>query len=193
MRNKLGIRSVRQMGAVEFDALVDVQNVWFGKIGPDTRFTAEMICLMHREWLEPIYEWAGRYRLVNLAKGDFFWPPYHLIPSAMDSLTNGLLAQYTPCQPSPIEVVAERLAKVHAELLFIHPFRDGNGRLARWLSSLMAMQANYPAPNYGLIGKGSRKRQREYIRAVTLGYAQDYAALSAFFVSSLRSALSPAK
>jgi hypothetical protein len=29
---------------------------------------------------------------------------------------------------------------VHAELLLIHPFREGNGRLARWLADLMALQ-----------------------------------------------------
>ena len=34
-----------------------------------------------------------------------------------------------------------RLAVVHAELILVHPFRDGNGRLARLVSLLMARQA----------------------------------------------------
>ena len=33
------------------------------------------------------------------------------------------------------------IAMVHTELLLIHPFRDGNGRLARWLADIMAAQA----------------------------------------------------
>jgi len=33
---------------------------------------------------------------------------------------------------------------MHVELLLIHAFRDGNGRLARWLVALMAVHAGYP-------------------------------------------------
>jgi Fic family protein len=51
-------------------------------------------------------------------------------------------------------------------LLFIHPFREGNGRLVRWLADLMIAQADLPAPDYGFAGPGSRKRQRQYLNAV---------------------------
>jgi hypothetical protein len=33
---------------------------------------------------------------------------------------------------------------VHAELVLIHPFRDGNGRCARLLSTLMGVHAGLP-------------------------------------------------
>lgn len=42
-----------------------------------------------------------------------------------------------------ISELIEDIAKVHAELLFIHPFREGNGRTARVLANLMAEKAGY--------------------------------------------------
>lgn len=43
------------------------------------------------------------------------------------------------------------IAKVHAELLFIHPFREGNGRTARILANLMARKQGYDALKFELI------------------------------------------
>ena len=71
-------------------------------------------------------------------------------------------------------------------MLLIHPFREGNGRLARWLAELMSLQAGFPIPDYGYTGKGSRNTQEAYLAAVTRGYAQDYAALTNFFVDAIR-------
>jgi cell filamentation protein len=34
------------------------------------------------------------------------------------------------------------LAVTHVELILIHPFREGNGRLARLLADVMAVQAD---------------------------------------------------
>jgi hypothetical protein len=40
--------------------------------------------------------------------------------------------------------VARALAEVHAELILIHPCRDGNGRVARLLPLLMGLKAGLP-------------------------------------------------
>lgn len=73
------------------------------------------------------------------------------------------------------------MAIIHAELLLVHPFREGNGRLARWLADLMFLQAGYPIPRYDFSGRGSVQRKKDYLDAVIAGYGQDYAPLSAFF------------
>jgi cell filamentation protein len=53
------------------------------------------------------------------------------------------LARLTPCRFECIEDVVASLAEVHVELVLIHPFREGNGRIARLLSVLMALQAGH--------------------------------------------------
>jgi cell filamentation protein len=185
LRNRLGIRRKTEMDRVEFEALVVAQEEYLGRIGPHTRLTAAMLCRMHRRWLGGIYEWAGRYRTVELAKGDFRWPPAFRVGQNMDAFEKGVLARCTPCRPGPLVEVARCIAEVHAELLLIHPFREGNGRLARWVSDLMAFQAGLPAPDYGFIGRDAKRKRAAYLEAVRKGYVQNYEPLTAFFVEAL--------
>jgi len=62
----------------------------------------------------------------------------------MAAFEQGVLSAHTPCQSASLDEVARSVAELHAEFLLIHPFRDGNGRAARWLADLMIMQAGYP-------------------------------------------------
>jgi cell filamentation protein len=172
------------MDQAEFEALVVAQDLYLRRIGPSTRLTIEILCRMHRDWLGDIYDWAGRYRTVELAKGGFRWPPAFRVAQNMGAFEKGVLARCTPCRPGPLPEVARCLAEVHAELLLIHPFREGNGRLARWLSDVMAFQAGLPGPNYGFVDRGARKRRVDYLEAVKKGYMQDYEPLTAFFVEA---------
>lgn len=70
LRNRLGIRRKMEMDRLEFESLVAAQEEYLECIGPDTRLTTDLLCRMHRDWLGEIYEWAGRYRTVELAKED---------------------------------------------------------------------------------------------------------------------------
>jgi cell filamentation protein len=185
LRNRLHIRRKSEMDQMEFKALVTAQEAYLSRLGPDTRLTAEILSQMHRDWLGGIYEWAGRYRTVELAKGDFRWPPAFRVSQNMDAFEKGVLARCTPCRPGLLLEIARCIAEVHAELLLIHPFREGNGRLARWVSDLMALQAGLPAPDYGFTGRGSRRRRGAYLEAVRAGYLQDYEPLTDFFVEAL--------
>ena len=187
--NAQGITTKTAIDRAEYEALIQVQEAYVELIGPETRFTVKIICDMHRAWLGGIYAWAGQFRTVELQKGVFRWPPAYLVERNMQGFENGDLRQHTPCAPGTIEEVARHLAVVHAELLLIHPFRDGNGRVARWLSDLMALQAGLPAPTYAFEGRGQEKRRHAYLAAVTRGYVQDYAPLTAFFKDALCSAL----
>lgn len=185
LRNRLGITSKREMDRVEYEALVRVQERYLKKVTTETRFTAALICRMHRDWLGKIYPWAGQYRSVELQKGAFRWPPAFRVAENMAAFERDLLARHTPCPRGSAKEVARRIAAVHAELLLIHPFREGNGRLARWLAELMCLQADFPIPDYGFTGKGGDERQTNYLAAVTRGYAQDYAALTDFFAAAI--------
>jgi cell filamentation protein len=78
------------------------------------------------------------------------------------------------------------LAVTHAEFILIHPFREGNGRLARLLNTLMALQAGLPALDYGGI---SGRKKRDYIAAIHAALNRNYAPLEAVFGSVLNRTL----
>ena len=73
--------------------------------------------------------------------------------------------------------------------LLIHPFRGGNGRLARWVADLMALQAGLPAPKYTFEGNKQKVCRDEYLAAVTRAYGQDYEALADFFTKAIEARL----
>lgn len=63
------------------------------------------------------------------------------------------------------------LAQVHVELVLIHPFREGNGRIARALSLLMALQAGLPLLDFSLI---VGRRKKDYFAAIQAGLDRNY-------------------
>lgn len=178
LRNLLGITRVRDMNEAESQALVLAQEAALDRFGPDHRFTAADKCGLRRMWLGPIYAWAGQYRAVNLGKGGFQFAHAPLIPRLMSELERGALARCKPCRPADEDVIAAALAEVHAELVLIHPFREGNGRLARLLTLLMALQAGLPPLDFGpLTGRG----RRGYIAGIHAALGGNYRPLAAMF------------
>ena len=185
LRNKRGIVRKRDIDVAEYEALVLAQEKQYQTITAETQFTPQLLCAIHRDWLGDIYEWAGIYRTVEMSKEGFTWPPAYLVPQNMAQFGAGLLQENTPCPPDAVEVVAYKIAIVHSELLLIHPFRDGNGRIARLLANLMAAQAGFPPLDYGFEGRGSRAKRANYLRSVVRGYGGNFASLTAFFVESI--------
>jgi cell filamentation protein len=96
----------------------------------------------------------------------------------MREFEDGPLRKYTPCRFETLNEQAHALALVHAELILIHPFRDGNGRCARLLAMLMGLQAGLPALDFGGI-RGEKRRQ--YIAAVHAAVGRDYAPMTGIF------------
>jgi cell filamentation protein len=68
-------------------------------------------------------------------------------------------------------------------LVLIHPFREGNGRVARMLATLMSLQAGLPALDFS--GVRGQKRQ-EYFAAVQAGMKGDYRPMERIFISVIR-------
>ena len=178
LRNLLGITRVRDMNEAESQALELAQEAALDQYEPDHRFTAADICALHRLWLGPIYPWAGEYRNVNIGKGGLQFAHAPLIADLMTELERGALQRHTPCRETNDAEVARALAEVHAELILVHPFRDGNGRLARLLSLLMALQAGLPPLDFSpLSGRG----KRAYFTGIHAAMGRDYAPLAAMF------------
>lgn len=179
LRNLLGITRVRDMQEAESQALVLAQEAALDRFGPAHRFTADDICALHRLWLGPIYAWAGEYRTVNIGGAGFQFAHAPLIAGLMAELERGALARLTPCQAAHEADVARALAQAHAELILVHPFREGNGRLARLLALLMALQAGLPPLDFSpLAGAG----KRAYIAGIHAAVGRNYAPLTAIFL-----------
>ena len=178
LRNLLGIFRVRDMHLAESQALEIAQDLALDRFDADHRFTADDICELHALWLGPIYPWAGQYRSVDIGKDGFQFAHAGLIQGLMGEFERGVLGQHTPCRHADDASLAMALAEVHAELILVHPFREGNGRLARLLSLLMALQAGLPPLDFSpMLGRG----RRAYIGGVHAAMGRDYQPLAVVF------------
>ena len=82
---------------------------------------------------------AGQYRTVKaiITGSHYPLPTPEVIPSMMQGFIGSLEKLQTNSHPIVFA------AKAHKEFVFIHPFVDGNGRVARLLMNLLLMQAGY--------------------------------------------------
>lgn len=115
---------------------------------------------------------------MNVTKDGFPFAAAGQVPALMDQFERDVLRRCTPCMFADRAAVIRALAETHVELVLIHPFRDGNGRLARSLSSLMALQAGLPLLNFSVMaGKG----KAAYIAAIQAGLDKHYAPMESLF------------
>lgn len=156
------------------------------KVSDEQRFTVDVLRQWHRRWLGSIYAWAGEYRSVNMGKGGFQFAGAHLVPRLMSEFQRNVLARHTPCKSVSEDRLVQALAISHAEFILIHPFREGNGRLARQLNTLMALQAGLPALDFGGI---AGKAKRNYIAAIHAALGRNYAPMEAVFRAVIRRTL----
>jgi cell filamentation protein len=178
LKNLLGITSKEVMDEAEARALEQATDVLIRAQGETHRFTAADLCNCHRTWLGDIYEWAGHYRRVNVSKDGFPFAAAAQVPALMDQFERDELRRCTPCTFADRAAVIRALAETHVELVLIHPFRDGNGRLARVLSTLMALQAGLPLLDFSLMA-GTGKTA--YIVALQAGLDKRYVPMENLF------------
>jgi cell filamentation protein len=186
LANRLGIHRVRDIQRAESGALESLVLALLSEVDEHQRFTVTDLRDWHRRWLGDIYAWAGAYRQVNIGKGGFQFASARLVPQLMAAFEHDVLAAHTPCNGMTEAQLIASLAITHAELILIHPFREGNGRLARLLNALMALQAGLPALDYGGI-RGAKKR--EYIAAIHAALDRDYAPIEQVFRAVIKRTL----
>ena len=186
LKNLLRVKRRREMDEIEAREQLRALQKFIDVYDRKHRFTPADICEMHRVWLGGIYGWAGRYRRVNISKGNFSFAMARQVPSLMEKFAREVLRDFTPCLFTKREEVVHALAVVHTELVLIHPFREGNGRVARMLAVLMGMQAGYPSLDFSQI-KGKVKQR--YIAAVQAGMDLNYTPMEDIFRMVLRRTL----
>lgn len=188
LKNLLGIKSKREINQYEMSALHQAEDIFFQKLyDKNHKFSAKDICKIHEIWLGKLYSWAGKYRSVELTKGSFRFATAVHIPKLMEEFEKDCLQIHTPCIFPLKGRVIQALTEVHTELILIHPFREGNGRVARTLSTIMALQAGFPILNFGSI---CGKKMNEYLVAIHAGLDKNYRPMEQFFSEILERTIS---
>ncbi len=84
--------------------------------------TFDTLSRIHKYLFDEIYDFAGKIRVVNLAKGNFRFAPVIYLEEALKSIDK--------MPQSDFDEIVEK----YVEMNIAHPFREGNGRSTRiWL------------------------------------------------------------
>ena len=88
--------------------------------------TCASLQAIHKALFEELYDFAGKVRTVNLAKGNFRFAPVMYLDAA--------LANIDKMPQSTFDEIVEK----YVEMNIAHPFREGNGRSTRiWLDCML--------------------------------------------------------
>lgn len=81
---------------------------------------------IHKYLFDEIYNFAGKLRTVNIAKGNFRFAPLMYIESALKNIDEMPQSNF------------DEIIEKYVEMNIAHPFREGNGRSARiWLDHML--------------------------------------------------------
>jgi len=102
--------------------------------------TEDVVLQVHKLIMANIAEDAGQYRTmgVRIAGASFMPPPSSQVRPRMNELLKWL--KENPDEHTPIEVAAV----FHHRFVQLHPFSEGNGRVARLLMNAILMKNGYP-------------------------------------------------
>lgn len=141
LKNKLDIRDPVLLRKVEAD-LSSARQAEIFRTPVVGRFTATHLCNIHRKLLGDVYSFAGHFRREDIAKGTTRFVTYSQIKEKLQRLL-GQLQQEKWLENVPFEAFAARSAYYMAELNYIHPFQEGNGRAIREFMRLLFLHNGY--------------------------------------------------
>lgn len=139
LRNLPDLRDAEALEAFEVEA------VGFRSLQPPPPgdFDPDHYRALHHHLFQDVYEWAGEYRTIRIAKGGnwFCYPEY--IDNEMIRLFGSLATP--PFLPGvEVDAFVTATADFLGELNAIHPFRDGNGRTQLYFVRLLGLRAGHP-------------------------------------------------
>ena len=134
LENKLGLTSSAEL-AREEERISKKRAVELFENGvldslPAGRFST--LQEIHRHLLEDIYDFAGKLRTVNLAKGNFRFAPLMYLEAALSNIDKMPQSNF------------DEIVEKYVEMNIAHPFREGNGRSTRiWLDHILKTEIGY--------------------------------------------------
>lgn len=168
--NLLKLKAKKDIEQSEFEGFLLAELTLTDELSIRTRFNIKYIKRIHKLSLGHLYSFAGKYRTVNMSKGGFLFPSAQFISKSMDVFDSETLSKM-PNKYTSKEFLIKDIAIVHGELLFIHPFREGNGRTARMLANLMARKQGHVGLDFDKIDD---KVFPQYVSAVQAVAEKDY-------------------
>lgn len=128
LENKLGITDSAALAREEekFSKKKALELFETGYLDTLTAGTFESLSLIHKYLFDEIYEFAGKIREVNIAKGNFRFAPLMYLQAALDNIDK--------MPQKDFDAIIEK----YVEMNIAHPFREGNGRATRiWLDLIL--------------------------------------------------------
>lgn len=128
LENKLGITSSAELAREEERISKKKALELFESGRLDSLEAGKTASLMsiHKALFEDIYEFAGKLRTVNIAKGSFRFAPLMYLEPALDNIDKMPQSNF------------DEIIEKYVEMNIAHPFREGNGRATRiWLDCIL--------------------------------------------------------
>lgn len=166
LKNKLGIKNSDLLDAAE--AGMSRTNMMLLYESGFQDFSPAGLCEIHRRLFSEVYEWAGKFRTINIEKRErllagrsVWYSNDDNIPSDLYSAFDKLLSQ--PWDNFSREKFVFALARYFPPIWQIHPFREGNTRSIVMMMSLfvehhgfyidhelLAVSAGYVRNSFGM-------------------------------------------
>ncbi|WP_368655460.1 Fic family protein [Castellaniella ginsengisoli] len=175
LRNRPGITDPAVMDELETRLLLRLYERMMREQFPNRRLDVADLMGWHHQWLGNLYDWAGHPRSVNMSKDGFHFAAARQIPRLLETFERQYLHRHTPCHDIDEDALIEAIAVCHVELILIHPFREGNGRLSRLLADVMAVQAGHGTLDYSRWDAD----KAAYFTAIQCGVGMNYAPMRA--------------
>ncbi len=131
--NKLGIKSSVELAKAEekISKKKAVELFESGTLDSLKAGKTESLMYIHKALFEDIYDFAGKIRTVNIAKGNFRFAPLMYLEVALQNIDK--------MPQSTFDEIIEK----YIEMNIAHPFREGNGRATRiWLDCMLKKEIN---------------------------------------------------
>ena len=128
LENKLGITTAPELAEAEekISKKKALELFEAGYLDTLTAGTFEGLSLIHKYLFGEIYEFAGKMREVNIAKGNFRFAQLCYLQEALDNIDK--------MPQKDFDAIIEK----YVEMNIAHPFREGNGRATRiWLDLIL--------------------------------------------------------
>ncbi len=157
LENKLGLTNsaalAREEERISKKKAADLfENGVLDALPPGTFSTLQAI---HRYLFAEIYDFAGKLRTVDLAKGNFRFAPLLYLEAALESIEKMPQSNF------------DQIVEKYVEMNIAHPFREGNGRSMRiWLDHILKQEI-------GKVVDWSRVDREDYLLAMERSPVRD--------------------